>query len=113
MLLRRISPVLWSNHHRSFNLARGNKAFWPNGHLKRDATTNTLISYEYFGIWWRLLHNTGYPCICGSSMHRCAARGGGKMNRVRTTLTAALLLGSSAISPILAETPLPASPAAK
>src|SRR3954464_1974972 len=33
-------------------------AFWPNGHLKRDATTNTLISYGYSGIWWRLLHNT-------------------------------------------------------
>src|SRR3954469_5195500 len=51
-------PVLWSNRHRSFNSARGNKAFWPNGHLKRDATTNTLISYGYSGIWWRLLHNT-------------------------------------------------------
>src|SRR4051794_4560170 len=55
-----IFAVLWSNRHRSFNSARGNKAFWPNGHLKGDATTNTLISYGYSGIWWRLLHNTGY-----------------------------------------------------
>src|SRR3954463_8384539 len=54
----RICPVLWSNRHRSFNSARGNKAFWPNGHLKGDATTNTLISYGYSGIWWRLVHNT-------------------------------------------------------
>src|SRR3954463_2287165 len=58
----RICPVLWSNRHRSFNSARGNKAFWPNGHLKGDATTNTLISYGYSGIWWRLLHNTANAC---------------------------------------------------
>src|SRR3954463_15505221 len=54
------NTVLWSNRHRSFNSARGNKAFWPNGHLKRDATANTLISYGSSGIWWRLLHNTEY-----------------------------------------------------
>src|SRR3954470_20156610 len=51
-------PVLWSNRHRSFNSARGNKAFWPNDHLKRDAAANTLIFYGNSGIWWRLLHNT-------------------------------------------------------
>src|SRR3954469_5123310 len=53
-------PVLWSNRHRSFNSARGNKAFWPNDHLKRDAAANTLIFYGDSGIWWRLLHNTGH-----------------------------------------------------
>src|SRR3954452_18763596 len=56
-------PVLSINGHRSFNSARGNKAFWPNGHLKRDATANTLISYGSSGIWWRLLQspaNTRY-----------------------------------------------------
>src|SRR4051794_32838337 len=30
-----IRPVLWSNRHRSFNSARGNKAFWPNGRDRR------------------------------------------------------------------------------
>jgi len=35
------------------------------------------------------------------------------MHRVRTTLTAPLLLGGAAVSPALAETPLQASPAAK
>src|SRR3954465_8597985 len=39
--LDRVNPVLWSNRHRSFNSARGNKAFWPNDHLKRDAAANT------------------------------------------------------------------------
>src|SRR4051812_48830942 len=53
-----ICTVLWSNRHRSFNSARGNKAFWPNDHLKRDAAANTLIFYGDSGIWWRLLHNT-------------------------------------------------------
>jgi hypothetical protein len=32
----------------------------PQDHLKRDATANLLKFHRNCGVWWQLLHNSGY-----------------------------------------------------